>query len=314
MYKFILKRIFFMVITLFAVCALTFFLMNTIPGGNAETILKHTVMGLEEAATYEQLTDIIARYNLKDPLYIQFFRWLENGIVHGDIGTSYVYHKPVVHLIGLHLPATLLLAISSMSIAIFIGIPFGIYCALKENKTIDNIIRLATTLGASMPGFWIGLLLILIFAVTFKLVTVAGYGKIEDLVLPSITLAIHPMAVIVRMTRTSMLETLGSEYIMFATAKGLPLNKIISRHALKSTMLPIITLLGLQMGHILGGAMVIENIFDWPGIGSLLVNSILARDLPVVQSCVLIIVVMFLCVNFIVDILYTYLNPRIRFG
>lgn len=314
MWKYLIKRIAFMSLTLFGVCALTFFLMNFIPGSTAEMVLKYTVVGLEESATPEQIAELSSRYNLNDPLYAQFFNWLGNTLTRGNMGMSYLYHESVTHLIAIHLLPTIELAVASMLIAIVLGLPLGIYAAIRENRLADAILRIATILGASMPGFWVGLILILVFAVTLKLVPVAGYGRIENLVLPAVALSLHSMAAVVRVTRSSMLETLGNEYIRFAVAKGLPLRQIITTHALKNAMLPVVTVLGFQLGHLLGGTMVIENIFAWPGIGNLLVNSISSRDLPLVQGCVLTIVAMFLLVNFSVDLIYTYLDPRIRYG
>lgn len=303
-----------MALTLFAVCALTFFLMNVIPGGTAEIVLKHTFVGLEESVTDEQLNQISDRYDLDDPLYLQFFRWIKEAVLRGDIGTSYVFKKPVLYLLALRLPATIQLAVVSMLIAILAGVSLGIYSALRENKISDHILRIVTLFGVSMPGFWVALLLILIFSLKLKLVPVTGYGSLENLLLPATALSLHSVAAVMRVTRTSMLETLGQEYIRFAKAKGLPLWKIVSRHALKNAMLPVITVIGFQMGSLLGGTVVIEKIFAWPGIGSLLMDSISARDLPVVQGCVLAIVTMFLFVHFFVDMLYTHLDPRIRYG
>ncbi|MDW5551055.1 ABC transporter permease [Methanosarcina sp.] len=312
--KYFIKRVGFMALTIFAVCALTFFLMNVIPGGTAKLVLKHTFVGLEESVTDEQLNQISDKYDLDDPLYLQFFRWIKEAVLRGDIGTSYVFKKPVLYLLALRLPATIQLAVMSMLIAILTGVSLGIYSAIRENKISDHILRIVTLFGVSMPGFWVALLLILIFSLRLKLVPVTGYGSLENLLLPAAALSLHSVAAVMRVTRTSMLETLGQEYIRFAKAKGLPLWKIVSRHALKNAMLPVITVIGFQMGSLLGGAVVIEKIFAWPGIGSLLVDSISARDLPVVQGCVLAIVMMFLFVHFLVDMLYTHLDPRIRYG
>ncbi len=314
MWKYLTRRIIFTILTLFGVCALTFFLMNVIPGSTAEMILKYTFIGIEENPTDAQIAELSSLYHLNDPMYVQFFRWLDKGLLHGDMGTSYVFHLPVLKLISIHLPATIQLALASMAIAIIAGIPLGVYAAVRENRLADSILRIVTILGASMPGFWVGLILILVFAVNLKLVPVSGFGRIENLVLPSLALSLHSMAAVVRVTRASMLETLGDEYIRFAIAKGIPSRIIITRHALKNAMLPVVTVIGFQLGHLLGGTMVIESIFSWPGIGSLLVNSISARDLPVVQACVLTIVAMFLLVNLSVDLVYTYLDPRIRYG
>jgi len=312
--KYLLKRAGFMALTLFAACALTFFMMNVIPGGTAELIIKHTFVGLEESVTEEQLNQISSRYNLDDPIYLQFFRWVKEAVLRGDIGTSYVFKKPVLYLLALRLPATVQLAGAGMALAVIVGVSLGIYSALRENRISDHILRIVTLFGVSMPGFWVALLLILIFSLKLKLVPVSGYGSLENLLLPAAALSLHSVAAVMRVTRTSMLETLGQEYIRFAKAKGLPVWKIISRHALKNAMLPVITVIGFQMGSLLGGAVVIEKIFAWPGIGSLLVDSISARDLPMVQGCVLAIVTMFLCVNFLVDMTYTHLDPRIRYG
>jgi peptide/nickel transport system permease protein len=207
-----------------------------------------------------------------------------------------------------------MLAVSSMVISIICGVSLGIYSALKENKFTDHLLRFISLFGVSMPGFWVGLLLMLLFSVKLKMIPVAEYGGIENLLLPALALSVHSTTSIMRVMRTSMLETLGQDYIRFATAKGLPLNVIITRHALKNALLPVITVLGFQTGYLLGGSVIIEQVFSWPGIGSLLVNSISARDLPVVQGCIILIVVIFLLVNFLVDILYTYLDPRIRYG
>jgi peptide/nickel transport system permease protein len=312
--KYFINRVGFMALTIFAVCALTFFLMNVIPGGTAKLVLKHTFVGLEESVTDEQLNQISDKYDLDAPLYLQFFRWIKEAVLRGDIGTSYVFKKPVLYLLALRLPATIQLAVMSMLIAILTGVSLGIYSAIRENKISDHILRIVTLFGVSMPGFWVALLLILIFSLRLKLVPVTGYGSLENLLLPAAALSLHSVAAVMRVTRTSMLETLGQEYIRFAKAKGLPLWKIVSRHALKNAMLPVITVIGFQMGSLLGGAVVIEKIFAWPGIGSLLVDSISARDLPVVQGCVLAIVMMFLFVHFLVDMLYTHLDPRIRYG
>lgn len=314
MYRYILKKALFMVLSVFVACMLTFMLMNVIPGGTPELMVKHAFVGLEQGVTDEELATISERYNLNEPLYVQFFQWMEDGLLRGDMGTSYVYNRPVIHLLKLRLPATILLAASSISLAIVCGVSLGVYSALKENRFTDHLLRFVSLFGVSMPGFWVGLLLILLFSVKLKMIPVAEYGSIENLILPAVALSIHSTTSIMRVTRTSMLETLGQDYIRFATAKGLPLNLIITRHALKNAMLPVITVLGFQMGYLLGGSVIIEKVFSWPGIGSLLVNSISARDLPVVQGCIILIVTMFLLVNFLVDILYTYLDPRIRYG
>lgn len=313
MLHYLLKRLAFMGLTIMAVSGLTFFLMNIIPGGTAELILKHTVLELEEIPTSEQIAEISSQYNLHDPLYIQFGRWLADAL-HGDLGSSYILKKPVTYLLLLRLPATICLALASMTIAIALGVPLGVICAVKENKFTDYLLRIVTLVGVSMPGFWLALLLILLFSVTLKLVPVAGYGGIKYLILPAIALSMHTMAVTLRMVRTGMLEVMNQPYIAFATSKGLPPRYIIIKHALKNALLPTLTVLGLSLGYMLGGAVVIETIFAWPGVGSLLVDAITARDIPLVQGCVLTIVGIFVTINLFVDLIYTYVDPRIRYG
>ena len=313
MLRYLLKRLAFMGLTILAVCALNFFLMNTIPGGTAEQILKHTVLQMEEIPTNEQIAAISNQYNLHDPLYIQFGRWLA-GALQGDLGTSYIQKEPVSYLLMLRLPATILLAFTAMAIATFVGVPLGIVCAVKENRFTDYMLRIVTLIGVSMPGFWLALLLILFFSVTLKLFPVEGYGGPNYLVLPALALSAHATALTLRMVRTGMLEVMSQPYIAFAVSKGLPSSYVITRHALKNALLPAITVLGLSLGYMLGGAVIIESIFSWPGVGSLLVDAISARDIPLVQGCVLAIVGIFVTINLLVDLIYTYLDPRIRYG
>ena len=312
-FRYLFKRLAFMGVTVLAVCALTFFLMNIIPGGTAELILKHTVLELEEIPTDEQIAEISSRYNLHDPLYIQFGNWLA-GALQGDLGSSYIQKKPVSYLLLLRLPATIQLAFAAMSIAVLIGVPLGIFCAIRENKFTDYILRIVTLMGVSMPGFWLALILILFFSVNLKLFPVAGYGELRYLVLPAVALSAHSLALTLRMVRTGMLEVMSQPYIAFAISKGLSPRYVIVRHALKNALLPAITVLALSLGHMLGGAVVIESIFAWPGVGSLLVDAISGRDIPLVQGCVLTIVGVFVTINLLVDLTYTYLDPRIRYG
>jgi len=313
MLRYLIRRMAFMGVTVLAVCALTFFLMNIIPGGTAELILKHTVLELEDIPTDEQIAEISSKYNLHDPLYVQFGHWLASALK-GDLGSSYIQKKPVTYLLLLRLPATILLAFSAMSIAIVFGVPLGIFCAVKENKLTDYILRIVTLIGVSMPGFWLALLLILLFSVNLKLFPVAGYGEMKYLVLPAVALSAHSLALTLRMVRTGMLEVMSQPYIAYAVSKGLPPGYVILRHALKNALLPAITVLGMSLGHMLGGAVVIESIFTWPGVGSLLVDAISGRDIPLVLGCVLTIVGVFVTINLLVDLAYTYLDPRIRYG
>lgn len=314
MHYYLAKRLAFLAVTILAASALAFFLLHAIPGGSAETIARHTLVGLEDSVSDQMIREISARYNLEDPLWMQYCNWLSGVIFRSDLGTSFIYiDTPVLQLISLALVPTLILAGASMLIVIAVGIPLGIYSAVRENRAADLIIRGATVLGISFPSFWIALLLILVFSLSLDWLPVAGYGTPANLVLPALALALHPTAVVIRIIRTSMLETLGQQYITYAIAKGLSFRHIVWNHAMKNALIPVVTVLGVYFGHLLAGTVIIENIFAWPGLGNLLVTSVEAQDVPVVTSCIMVIVTMFLFVNFFVDLLYHIIDPRIRY-
>jgi peptide/nickel transport system permease protein len=314
MHYYLAKRFGFLVLTLFAASILAFLLLHAVPGGSAETIARHTLVGLEDEVSAQMITEVSSMYNLEDPLWKQYIDWLSAFIFQGNLGTSFVYFDtPVLKLISLAIIPTLLLAGASMLIVIVAGIPLGIYSAIHENKPSDIIIRCATIISISFPSFWVALVLILVFSLTFDWLPVTGYGQLENLILPAVALAIHPTAIIIRIVRTSMLETLGQQYITFAIAKGLSFGHIIWNHALKNALIPVVTLLGLYFGHLLAGTVIIENIFAWPGIGKLLVDGVYSHDIPVVTSCIVVIVALFLIVNLCVDLLYHVIDPRIRY-
>ena len=314
MHHYLAKRVFFLFITIFAASVLAFLLLHAAPGESAETIARHTLVGLEEEVSTQMITEVSAKYNLIDPLWKQYSDWVSAVIFRGDLGTSFVYFDtPVMKLISLAIVPTLILAGASMSIVILVGIPLGIYSALHESRLGDIIIRCATVLSISFPSFWVALILILVFSLTLGWLPVTGYGSLANLILPAVALSLHPTAVIIRIVRTSMLETLGQEYITFTIAKGLPFRQILWNHAVRNALIPVITLLGLNFGHLLAGTVIIENIFAWPGIGKLLVDGVFSHDIPVVTSCIVVIVTMFLMVNLGVDLLYHVVDPRIRY-
>ncbi len=314
MHYYLAKRLVFLVFTILAASILAFLLLHAVPGGSAETIARHTLVGFDEDVSSQMITEVSAKYNLVDPLWKQYSDWASAVIFQGDLGTSFVYSDtPVLKLISLAIVPTLILAGASMGIVIFAGIPLGIYSALHESRPGDIIIRCATVLSISFPSFWVALILILVFSLTLGWLPVTGYGSLANLILPAIALSLHPTAVIIRIVRTSMLETLGQEYITFAIAKGLSFRQIIWNHAVRNALIPVITLLGLNFGHLLAGTVIIENIFAWPGIGKLLVDGVFSHDIPVVTSCIVIIVTMFLIVNLGVDLLYHVIDPRIRY-
>jgi peptide/nickel transport system permease protein len=302
------------VLTIFAASLLAFLLLHAVPGGSAETIARHTLVGLEEEVSAQMITEVYDRYDLNDPLWIQYADWLSAAVFHGDLGTSFVYFDtPVLSLISLAIVPTLILAGASMLIVIVVGIPLGIYSAIHENSPGDIVIRCATVFSISFPSFWVALMLILVFSISLDWLPVTGYGTPANLILPAVALALHPTAVIIRIVRTSMLETLGQQYITFAIAKGLSFRRIIWNHAVKNALIPVVTLLGLYFGHLLAGTVIIESIFAWPGIGKLLVDGVFSHDIPVVTSCIVVIVTIFLVVNLGVDLLYHVIDPRIHY-
>jgi peptide/nickel transport system permease protein len=314
MHYYLAKRLGFLVLTIFAASLLAFLLLHAVPGGSAETIARHTLVGLEEEVSAQMITEVSARYDLNDPLWIQYADWLSAAVFHGDLGTSFVYFDtPVLSLISLAIVPTLILAGASMLIVIVVGIPLGIYSAIHENSPGDIVIRCATVFSISFPSFWVALMLILVFSISLDWLPVTGYGTPANLILPAVALALHPTAVIIRIVRTSMLETLGQQYITFAIAKGLSFRRIIWNHAVKNALIPVVTLLGLYFGHLLAGTVIIESIFAWPGIGKLLVDGVFSHDIPVVTSCIVVIVTIFLVVNLGVDLLYHVIDPRIHY-
>ena len=314
MHYYLAKRLGFLVLTIIAASILAFFLLHAIPGGSAETIARHTLVGLEDAVSEQMITEVSAKYNLADPLWMQYANWLSAAVFHGDLGTSFVYFDtPVLSLISLAIVPTLILAGASMLIVIVVGIPLGIYSAIHENSPGDIVIRCATVFSISFPSFWVALMLILVFSISLDWLPVTGYGTPANLILPAVALALHPTAVIIRIVRTSMLETLGQQYITFAIAKGLSFRRIIWNHAVKNALIPVVTLLGLYFGHLLAGTVIIESIFAWPGIGKLLVDGVFSHDIPVVTSCIVVIVTIFLVVNLGIDLLYHVIDPRIHY-
>ena len=309
MLKYILKRIFLVFFVVIGVTIVTFSTMHFAPGDPAEVI---AVARYGDDLTQEQIDWVRVTEGFDSPVYIQYLKWIKH-VSRLDLGRSLVTSHDILEEITIRLPATFKLAVSSLVISLCIAIPAGIISAVRKNTVIDHLCMSAALLGVSIPNFWLGLLLIWLFSLTLHLFPSYGYGGCEHLVLPAITLGTSMAAITTRLTRSSMLDVLNQEYIVTAKAKGLDEKTIILRHALKNAMLPVITFAGLQLGFLLGGAVIVETIFAWPGIGKLLVDSIYARDFAMVQGCVLFIAVLFAFTNLIVDITYAFLDPRIRY-
>jgi peptide/nickel transport system permease protein len=301
--RFIGRRLLLAIPTLLGVATVVFFLIRLIPGDPARAIAGET-------ATEEQVERIRENLGLNLPLWEQYVRFILN-LVRGDLGTSTVTGNAVLADVSTRLPSTFGLASVALLIGIVVGLSLGIVAALNRGKPVDVIVSAISVGGMSMPTYWLGLNLIVIFAIQLRWFPASGATAPLSIVLPSITLATLSVAVIARMTRSSMLEVLSQDFVRTAQAKGASPARVVLRHALPNAIPPILTVIGVQFGLMLGGAVLTETVFTWPGMGRLLVDSIFARDFPVVQGCVLIFSVGFIVVNLVVDLLYSVVDPRI---
>jgi peptide/nickel transport system permease protein len=288
------------------VVLLTFLLVHAVPGDPVEVMLG-------ESASSADRMQLRADLGLDQPIYVQFGVYL-NKLAHGDLGVSIHSKKPIVDLLAERLPATAKLALLALSFAILIGLPLGIVAALKVSQWPDKLANLLSLSISAMPHFWMGPMLMMIFALWLGLLPVSGMESGTAVILPALTLGFGLAAILTRMTRASMLEVLHEDFIRTARAKGLTERAVILRHALRAALLPIVTVLGLQLGSLLAGTVITETVFSWDGIGRLLVESIEKRDYPVTQACVLVVALIYVMVNLATDIFYTKIDPRVRFA
>jgi len=301
---FFLRRLAVVIPTVIGAVTLVFFFLHMIPGDPVEVMLGETAQQADKERLRQEL-------GLNQPLFVQYGRFMA-GIVQGDLGGSYFYRRPVVQVIAERVPATVELALAAFLVAGLIAIPLGIIAALREGTAVDNAAVLFSLVGVSLPNFWLGPLLIILFSIKLGWFPVSGKAGLASLVLPAITLGAAFAAILSRMTRASLLERLGEDYLTVARAKGLPEWKVILKHALRNALIPIITVMGLQIGALLSGAIITENVFSWPGIGTLLINAIEARDYPLVQGCILFISLSYVLVNLLTDLFSGWADPRIR--
>lgn len=264
-------------------------------------------------ATQEQLEAFRHRMGFDQPVHVQYLRWLGRA-VYGDFGTSLRYAKPVFPLILERMPATLELAVAAQIFALVLALPLGILAAVHRNSIYDGLTMVGAMFGQSMPGFWLGLMLILVFGVALRLLPVSGREGPKHLILPAVTLGTFFLARDTRLMRSSMLEVLGQEYITTARAKGLWERTVLWRHALKNALIPLVTMVGMDFGALLAGTVVTETVFAWPGVGRLIFMAINQRDFPLIQAAVFLIALIFVVTNLAVDLSYAYLDPRIRLG
>jgi peptide/nickel transport system permease protein len=329
----ILERILYTIPIMLGVAIIVFIFMRLTPGDPVDIM-----MGQGGAISAGEIENLRSEFHLNEPIMTQLWYFLSDA-VRGDLGYSYIKKKPVVTLITDRLPATIELAVGALLFALLVAFPIGIISAVRQNSVLDRVSMASAFLGISMPGFWLGIVLILFFSVRLKwlpvqgrvdhdvaLETVTGFyvldslltrnwpalwSSLKHLLLPSITLGAAVAAIVARVLRSSMLEILRADYVKLARAKGAPEGRVILKHALRNALIPTVTVVGLQVGVLLGGNMIIETVFGWPGLGRMVVEAIFNRDFPLVQGAVMIYAFTFVMANLIVDVLYTYLNPKI---
>ncbi|HEX7101093.1 MAG TPA: nickel ABC transporter permease [Nitrolancea sp.] len=306
MYAFLVRRLLSTIPVLFGVLLLVFSMLHLVPGDPVKMMLG------EFQTSPEQIAKLQSQLHLDEPLPQQFGRYVWDAL-HGDLGTSIRSNKPVTQEIMDNLPATLQLALAGLLIAGVLGISLGVLAAIKQYSWVDAGSMLIALIGVSMPSFWLGLLFIFALSLKVHLFPATGGGDLRHLVLPAVTLGLGASAIIARLTRSSMLEVMRHEYVTTARAKGIRESRVIIRHALKNALIPVVTIFGLQFGQLLAGTVVIETVFGRPGIGRLIVDAILNKDFPLVQGIVLVVAISYVVVNLIVDLLYAFLDPRIRY-
>jgi ABC-type dipeptide/oligopeptide/nickel transport system permease component len=301
---YVARRLLLAVFVLWGAITVVFIVVRLVPADPA-------VLIAGETATPEQLATLRAQMGLDQPLVLQYLGYLGHAVT-GNFGNSYTQYVPVMKLIGQVLPNTVLLAVLACAFALIVSFPLGLLAALRVNRFSDRAVTTLSLLTQSLPGFWVGVVLMLVFSRQLNWLPSAGLDSPASLILPTITLALPFIAILIRMTRSGLLEVVGEGYIVTARAKGLAERRVIFPHAIRNATIPIITIVGLEFGTLLGGAVITETVFSFPGIGRLLVTSIQVRDYAVVQACVVVISTAFVLVNLVVDLLYGYLDPRVR--
>ncbi len=305
MTRFLLRRLLLVVPTLLGVLVVAFLLLYVAPGDPVQAMVG-------ERADPATIARLRAQLRLDDPLPTQFVHYV-GGVVRGDLGTSYITRRPILRDLLERFPATLRLAAAAMLFATCTGVLIGVYGAWRPTSWIDRFTTVGAYLGVSFPVYWVGLLLILIFAVQLRWLPPSGSGGLAYLILPALTLGMRSVAFLARMTRASMQEVLGSDFVRTARAKGLGERRVVLRHALQNALLPVLTVLGLDFGSYLTGSILTETIFSWPGVGRYVLNAIDKRDLPAIQGSILFLSLVFVLVNLITDLAYAKADPRVAY-
>jgi len=302
--RFLIRRVLLTIPVLLGVATLVFSLIHLVPGDPAQAMLG-------DGASPQDIAELRTNLGLDRPLPAQYASFLQNAVT-GDLGTSFRTGQPVTQMIAERVPATAELALAAMSVAILLAIPLGIVAAVRRNTFADHAAMTFSLAGISIPNFWLGPLLAIVFAVELGWLPVSGRGTAAHLVLPAVSLGLALSAILARMTRASLLEELGELYVRAARARGASPTAAVLGHALRNSLIPLVTIVALQFGAVLTGAVITETIFAWPGIGRLLIQSIGFRDYPMVQGCILLIAVTYVTVNLVTDVMYGVLDPRIR--
>ena len=301
-----LRRLGQAALTLLGVSVLVFVVLRVLPGDPAKMLLP-------EGAPQSAVDELNRHLGLREPLHVQYAIFIRS-VVRGDFGQSFQYRAPALRVVTERLAATAQLALAAMFLTGAVGVSLGIVAAVRRGTRYDFASTLFAVLGQSLPNFWLGIMLILLFGVALRWLPTSGFESWRHLILPAVTLAAFPMALVARLTRSSMLEILGRDYIRTGRAKGLAERAVVLRHALRNAAVPVLTVLGLQIGTLLGGAVITESVFAWPGMGKLVVDAIFFRDFPVVQTVLIFSATIFVLINLLVDLLYTVIDPRIRYS
>lgn len=308
MLYFILRRILQIIPVIIGVTLILFLLLYIIPEDPARLIL-------QKGASPEALANLQAKMGIDKPLHVQYWRYIKN-LFSGDLGTSYRYNRSVNSILAEHFPYSIQLALAAIIIEIIIGILAGIISAVKKYTFWDVLVTISTTIAVCIPVYWLGMILQVTFGLRLGWLPMSGYGdgSIKYFILPAITLASVSTAFVARMMRSTMLESLSNDYITTAYAKGLSQSKVVGKHAMKNALIPVVTLIGIDLGTLMGGAILTETVFNWPGVGRTIYLAILQRDAPVVIGGTIILVAIFVIMNLVVDVIYAWLDPRIRYG
>jgi ABC-type dipeptide/oligopeptide/nickel transport system permease component len=307
MWQYVGRRLLICIPLLLGLTVIVFGMLHLLPGDPVQVILATS------GATPDAVARLRSQLGLDLPLHIQYLRYL-NGLLHGDLGSSLFTYRPVTEIIQQNVGATMELAFSAMLLSLVIGVPLGILAAVFKDSWLDHLAMTLAVVGVSAPGFWTALLMILLFSVVLQLLPSGGHGTLKHLIMPALVLGLSGAAVLARLTRSSMLEVLRQEYVVTARAKGGSEPYVLVRHALKNSLIPVVTVAGLQFGFLLGGTVVTETVFARPGLGRMAVEAILYKDIPVVQGIVLFVAVIYMLVNLAVDLCYALLDPRIRYA